>query len=208
MRVIVNPHKIQLEQEQAVNEKEINISICTFEFDEEITNDYVKEAYFTLGKDTYKKIIVNNECNIPQEVLVKEGTVELGVVAYLVENEEEIKRYNPSPVYFKTDLGSLKQAENSQEITPSEMEQYEQALQDGLSQAENVNIDGEKQDNVATFTITNRDGEEKQINVYDGDSGITVFKIENGHLIATSESGSNLTNYSLVNGRLLLTIGE
>lgn len=138
MKLIVNPHKIQLIQEEAVNEKEININKCEFEFNEEITNDFVKEAYFTLGNDTYKKVIVNNECTIPQEVLVKEGTIELGVVAYLVENNEEIKRYNPTPVYFKTDLGSLKEAQNSEEITPSEMEQYEQALQSGLVELDNA----------------------------------------------------------------------
>lgn len=208
MKLIVNPHKIEIYQDEAVNEKEINISKCEFEFADEITDNFVKEAYFTLNGNAYKKIIVNNECEFPQEVLVKEGTVELGVVAYLVENDEEITRYNPSPVYFKTDLGSLKIADNSEPITPSEMEQYQQALNDGLAEAENVDIDANKEGNTATVTITDRNGVEKEVNIYDGDSGITVFKIENGHLIANSESGSNLTNYSLVNGHLLLTIGE
>ena len=208
MKLIVNPHTIEIKKEEAVNEKEIDISKCEFEFAEEITNEYVKEAYFTLNGSTYKQIIVNNMCSIPYEVLIKPGTVEIGVVAYLVEDETEIKRYNPSPAYFKTDLGSLRDAQNSQPITPSEMEQYEQALQDGLVEVENVNIDAEKNGNTATVTITDRNGIEKSVNIYDGDSGITVFKIENGHLIATSESGSNLTNYSLTDGHLLLTIGE
>ena len=138
MKLIVNPHKIQLVQEEAVNEKEINVSVCEFEFAEEITDDYVKEAYFTLNNDTYKQIIVNNKCSIPQEVLVTPATIELGVVAYYVEDEQEIIRYNPTPVYFKTDLGSLKEAQNSEEPTPSEMEQYEQALQDGLTELNNA----------------------------------------------------------------------
>ena len=185
MRLIVNPHKIQLVQEEAVNEKEIDISRCQFEFDEEITDEFVKEAYFTLGNDTYKKLIVNNECTFPQEVLVKEGTVELGVVAYLVENEEEIKRYNPSPVYFKTDIGSLKEAQNSEEITPSEMEQYEQALQDGLSEVnskldeidsaltevDNLDIDANKVGTTTTITITSKDGTTKEVQVLDGAKG-------------------------------------
>ena len=139
MKLIVNPHKIELVQEEAVNEKEINISKCVFEFNEEITDDFVKEAYFTLNGETYKKIIVNNECAIPQEVLVKEGTIELGVVAtYTDIISQEVTRYNPTPVYFKTDLGSLKEAQNSEEITPSEMEQYEQALNDGLNTLNNA----------------------------------------------------------------------
>lgn len=208
MKLIVNEHTVEIEK-TPVNEKEIDITMCHFEFAEEITPEYVKEAYFTYKGETYKQIIVNDECAIPYEVLQEKGTVEIGVVAYLVQGEEEIKRYNPTPAYFDTWLGSLKDdAENSQPITPSEMEQYEQALNDGLAEAENVDIDAEKSGAVATVTITDRTGTEKTVNIYDGDSGITIFKIENGHLIATSESGSNLTNYSLVNGHLLLTIGE
>ena len=136
MKLLFNPHKIQISEQEAVNEKEIDISECEFEFADEITDDFVKEAYFTIGNETYKQIIVNNKCTFPQEVLVKPATIELGAVAYLVEDNTEIKRYNPTPVYFKTDLGSLKTAQNSQPITPSELEQYEQALQDGLSEVD------------------------------------------------------------------------
>lgn len=185
MKLIVNPHKIEIFQEEAVNEKEINISKCEFEFNEDITDNFVKEAYFTLNGNTYKKVIVNDECTFPQEVLVKEGTIELGVVAYLVENEQEIKRYNPTPVYFKTDLGSLKEAQNSEEITPSEMEQYEQALQDGLSevndklieiddailQANTLDADVNKEGSTATITITKKDGTTKSVNISDGAKG-------------------------------------
>lgn len=209
MIVRVKPHKIEIEKE-IINEREINITKCTFEFSEEITEDYVKEAYFTLGKNTYKQIIINNECDIPSEVLVHKGTIEIGVVAFLVEDEIEIKRYNPSPAYFDTLVGSLKDnAENSEPITPSEMEQYEQALNNALAPLEHIDVDAEKVGNKTTISITNRENVTKNVEVYDGDSGITIFKIDSrGHLIATSESGSNLTNYSLVNGHLMLTIGE
>lgn len=130
MKIIVNPHKIEIVKEP-VNEREIDITKCEFEFADEITNDYVKEAYFTFNGTSYKEIIVNNECSIPSEVLVKKGQIEIGVVAFLVENEEEIKRYNPSPAYFNTWLGSLKDnAENSEPITPTDKEQIEQKIVD------------------------------------------------------------------------------
>ena len=129
MKVIVKPHKIELIKEESVNEKEINISKCKFEFDERITEEYTKEAYFTLNDKTYKKIIINNECDFPSEILSEEGIVELGVVAFLVENNEEITRFNPTPVRFPTMLGSLKEnAENSSTPTPSELEQLESIL--------------------------------------------------------------------------------
>ena len=124
MRLIVKPHKIIIDKDKLVNEKEIDISKCTFEFDEEITDDFVKEALFTFKGTTYSQLINNNECAFPQEVLAEKGQVEIGVVAYKVENEVEIKRYNPSPAYFNTLLGSLKDdVENSEEITPTDKEQ-------------------------------------------------------------------------------------
>lgn len=134
MKVIVGEHKCTIDK-TPVNEREIDVTKCEFAFADEITNDYVKEAYFTFKGTTYKQIIVNNECSIPSEVLAEKGQVEIGVVAFKTEGTEEIKRYNPSPAYFNTWLGSLKEdAENTEPITPSEMEQYEQALQGGLTE--------------------------------------------------------------------------
>ena len=190
MKIIVNAHKCEIDK-TPVNEKEINKTKCEFEFTDEITEEFVKEALFTLvGKSgTYKQIIVNNECDIPSEVLVEKGTVEIGVVAKLVENEEEIKRYNPSPAYFPTWQGSLKDAENSEPITPSEFDQYEQALQDGLTlvnqkiedidqalidvdkaitETNNLNIDVNKVGKVATIDLTKKDGTIKSESVRDG----------------------------------------
>ena len=220
MKLIVNPHAIEIKKEEAVNEKEIDISKCEFEFNEEITDSYVKEAYFTLNGSTYKQIIVNNMCSIPYEVLIKPGTVEIGVVAYLVEDETEIKRYNPSPAYFKTDLGSLKDAQNSQQITPSEMEQYEQALQDGLSevndkidamdtalrQVDNLDIDANKVGTTTTVTITKKNGTTKEVQVLDGTPGqngtngkdakinnVNTLTLEAGDNITLNQEGSTLT---------------
>ena len=81
----VHPHIIEIEK-NPVNEKEVNITKCEFIFDEEITNDFVKEAYFTLNGRSYKQIIENNECDIPQEVLVEKGTIEVGVSAFIIED--------------------------------------------------------------------------------------------------------------------------
>lgn len=199
MKIIVNPHKLEIVK-TPVNEKEINISKCEFEFAPEITNDYVKEAYFTFKGVTYKQIIINNECAFPSEVLVEKGDVEIGVVYGLIETingeAQWIKRYNPSPAYFNTWLGSLKDAENSEPITPSEMEQYEQALNDGLNaidskideaddkieemdtaltnvnqaitETNNLNIDVNKVDKTATIELTKKDGTTKSVNINDG----------------------------------------
>ena len=161
MKLIVNPHKIDIVK-NLVNEKEINITKCEFEFADEITNDYVKEAYFTFDGKSYKQIIENNECDIPQEVLEKEGQIEIGVVAYLLENDEYVKRYNPSPAYFKSDIGSLKgKAENTEPITPTDKEQIEQMLT-------NINLSISKSGKITTISFTNTDGTTQTETLEDG----------------------------------------
>ena len=227
MKIIVSKNDIKIEKE-IVNEREINITKCEFEFAEEITNDYVKEAYFTLNDETYKQIIFNNECDIPSEVLEKKGTVQIGVVAYLVENEEEIKRYNPSPAYFDTWIGSLKKKEkNSEPITPSEMEQFEQELHNGLSEVnekldemdealtevDNLDIDATKSGSVSTVTITNKEGITKSVEIVDGEkgekgekgldakiNGVNTLTIEAGDDITLDQEGSTLTINSTASG--------
>ena len=172
MKLIVNPHKIEIEK-SPVNEKEINVTECEFEFSEEITQDFVKDVYFTLGNTTIKMAnIQNNKCDIPNEVLTQKGTIEIGVVAYLVENEEEIKRYNPSPAYFNSWVGSLKSnAQNTEPVTPTDKEQMEQALNDMEIKIDNLDIDAEKVGSTATITITKKDGTQETILIEDGIDG-------------------------------------
>ena len=170
MKIIVNAHKCVIDK-TPVNEQEINITKCEFEFADEITDDFVKEAYFTLNGATYKQIIVDNECDIPSEVLEKKGDVEIGVVAFLVENDETFKRYNPSPAYFPTWQGSLKDAENSEPITPTDKEQIEQILNDVVAQVDNLDVDAEKEEHTTTITITKKDGTQKNVQVLDGEKG-------------------------------------
>ena len=77
MKVIVNSHFIKVESEELINENQSNISDCTFEFDKNITDDFVKEAYFSKNSEVYKIIIQNNKCNYPSEILKTKGIVEL-----------------------------------------------------------------------------------------------------------------------------------
>ena len=171
MKIRVNTHLLEIKRE-LVNEKEIKANKCKFEFCDEITDEFVKEAYFTFKGKSYKEIINNNECDIPNEVLVERGLIEIGVVAYLVENEEYVVRYNPRPVFLRSLNGSLKEnAENSKEITPSEMEQFEQQLEEGLQQVANVNINANQTSTGSTIIITDRDGIEKTVYVYNGEKG-------------------------------------
>lgn len=178
MKLIVYPHKTTLEK-VPVNEKEINITKIEFEFND-IPNEYVKKAFFTLDGQTYAEEVINNECNIPYEVLNKKGQVELGVIAYELDDDEYVARYNPSPSYFTSLVGSLKDNyENSEPITPSDKEQMEQALQSGLNdiqeaitKASRLDIDATKTGDTCEITITKQDNTTKSVEINDGEDGV------------------------------------
>ena len=185
MKIIVNPHKCEIVK-TPVNEKEVNITKCEFEFADEITDDFVKEAYFTFKGTTYKVIILNNECDIPSEVLTEKGQVELGVVSFKTENDV-LTRYNPSPAYFNSWLGSLKdEFENSEPITPTDKEQMEQMLS-------NVNIEAEKVGATTTITITNIDGVPKGVEILDGVDGKDGI------------DGTSIINVEIIDRNLVIT---
>lgn len=191
MKIIVNPHKLEIAK-SPVNEKEINVTECEFEFAEEITDNYVKEAYFTFKGNTYKQIIVNNQCDIPSEVLDEKGQVELGVVAYIVENGEELKRYNPSPAYFNTWVGSLKEEyENTEPITPTDLEQ----LQSVVAGKQNMLVSGT---NIKTINNESLLGS-GNINIQGGSGGSSDYE--------DLENKPSINNVELIGNKSLADLG-
>ena len=161
MIVKVHEHTIEIEK-SPVNELEVNVTKINFVFDEQL-DGYVKKAFFSNNDASIEILLENNECNIPSEVLTKTGQVRLGVIAYEVEDEELIERYNPSPAYFMVSEGSMIEADNTEPITPTDKEQIEQMLT-------NINIDGEKEGRITTLTITYKDGTTKELTLEDGKS--------------------------------------
>lgn len=138
MKINVTENKISIKEEQILNENEYNIHKIQFDFSSEYTDDLIKVALFSIDNHTYKKIISNNECDIPPEVLTQRGYSILGVYAYKTEQDTLVLRYSPSPTRISVYDGSYKaDAENSEPITPSEIEQYQQILQNSLQQFQN-----------------------------------------------------------------------
>lgn len=171
----VTKNNITVLRPEVVNEGEYNVSPCEFNFDS-IYSGLVKKAVFTnyLVEGSYEVPILNNKCVIPSEVLEKNGEITLGVYAYEVEGDELKLRYSPSPIHIEVNKGSFIEGTISPEvITPSQFEQYMQAMEDGLTEVENVNINAEKEGHVSTVTITNRNGQTKAVQILDGSKGDT-----------------------------------
>ncbi|HIQ90952.1 MAG TPA: hypothetical protein IAB27_04950 [Candidatus Coprosoma intestinipullorum] len=136
MNVKVTKDNVCIIERGNVHEGEYKINELSFDFSEEYTSDLVINAVFTneLGK-AYQMSIIDNKCHIPAEILADTGQVLLGVYAYKINGEELELRYSPFPTSFNVISGSYDStAEESQEITPSQFEQYMQALNDGLNQ--------------------------------------------------------------------------
>lgn len=173
MQFLVTKHYVTLKKREDVNEGEYKVTKCKFDFDEHY-DGLVKKAVFTnlSMSGAYEMPILEGECDIPEEVLQRKGVIKIGVYAYEVSGQTMVLRYSPMPAYIEAIEGSyIRNPMNPGEVTPTQFEQYEMKLNEGLEEVENVDIDAEKVGHTATITITNRDGETKSVEIYDGTSG-------------------------------------
>lgn len=140
MQVKVTKDKVLILDKETIkiHEGEYKINKLMFEMSDEYTSDLSINAVFTKdnGK-SWQMSVLNNECDIPAEILDEAGNITLGVYAYKINNDKLELRYSPFPTNFKIISGSYNPtAEESQEITPSQYEQYMMALQTGLNQVQ------------------------------------------------------------------------
>lgn len=149
MNVEVTRHNVVIsEVSDLPHENEYKITKCYFTFDEFTEQFQVKRAIFTVLStgEMYETDIINNECDIPVEVLKHEyETVKLGVYSFDIETvendgkEEEVLKQRTSPSYdtFVVPTGSYEEGALSPEIiTPSQYDLYSQALQEGLEEVD------------------------------------------------------------------------
>ena len=204
MKINVTENKVSIKEEQILNENEYNIHKIQFDFSSEYTDDLVKVALFSIDNHTYKKIISNNECDIPPEVLTQRGYSILGVYAYKTEQDTLVLRYSPSPTRISVYDGSYKaETENSEPITPSEIEQYQQILQNSLQQFQNqynALVEETEGDIQAIEDELQRKVDEGYFDGEDGFSPIAnVIQLSNGAKIEI-EDKTGRTSASVFNG--------
>lgn len=188
----VTKNKVVLSEEEKVNEGEYKATLCQFEFDDIYTGLVMKAVFTNSSRGSYEVPILNDRCEIPAEVLQSMGNIKVGVYGYEVDGDELVLRYSPSPTFVKVDSGSyVSNPMNPEEITPTQFEQYMQAMNDGLEEVENVNIDATKEGHTATVTITNRDGQTKSVEILDGAKGEKGDRGEPGPRGYTNVSAGN-----------------
>lgn len=116
MKIIVNPHSLELQKTTDVNSGEYNIQNIEFKFSSEYEG-LTKMAVFSNEDEAFTTMITNGSCIIPSEILQTDGTIGVGVYGYSVNGNNLIKRYSPKPVFFNVELGSYQLAQES--IEPS-----------------------------------------------------------------------------------------
>lgn len=137
MKITVTKDNVKIEEFDIVHEGEHRVNKCSFSFSEEYTEELVKKAIFTSQNSSIEVAIIDNECDIPTEILKARNIVLLGVYAYKVVDDKLDLRYSPCPDAFKVNSGSyIEDASESEEITATQFEQYMQALNDGLNKVE------------------------------------------------------------------------
>lgn len=140
MKVDVNKTRVNLEDGYVINRGEFKINPLEFQFSSEY-NGLVKKALFVKGNTKIEQAIIDNTCNIPYEVL-NEKDFELRVYAYEIQEDELILRYSPTFAKVVTREGSyLDGATEGQEVTPTEFEQYMQAMESKLQEAQAIDDD-------------------------------------------------------------------
>lgn len=220
MNIQVTPHTITITQDTDINSGEYNVTTLNFEFSEEY-NNITKMAIFSTCENFYKTPILNNQCTIPSEVLEEQGNVLLGVYGYEGDGENLTLRYSPTPKYFNILNGSYRQAGDPEIPPKSEWEQLVEEVNEAIDEANNLNIEAEKEDNKTTITITHKDGEEQQVEILDGEKGDKGDKGEPGAIkmqivnelpetgqddtiylvpITPDTSGNNYAEYIYING--------
>ena len=126
MKIKVDVNNVTIIEKSDIHKGEYNVNKCIFEFSSEYTKDLIYRAVFSCINGSYYQLILNNECNIPEEILKeKDVNIELGVYAYILNDDNELElRYSPKPTYFKVENGSYKDADKTEVPSPTDYEKF------------------------------------------------------------------------------------
>ena len=136
MKFTVTQNKVELVETEPVNQGELYATKLEFEFMPAF-DGLAKKAIFTsqaTGR-AYEVPVIDDECNIPADVLTQKDTVTVGVYGYEIAGEEFILRYSPTPARFPVSPGSYREdVENPSDVTPSQAAIYEQEIQEKIGE--------------------------------------------------------------------------
>ena len=159
MNIEVTPTKVTITNEDlTINKGEYHINDCQFIFSQEY-NNLIKRAVFIVSSGkSYVVEIENDTCIIPEQVLRFSDKCNLGVYAYINENDKLLLRYSPEPTSFKLNKGSyISDAEHYVPVKPVRdlIDEYNQNAVEKTNQFNQNAVEKTNQFNQNTVEKTN-----------------------------------------------------
>lgn len=189
-----------------------------FKFTDEFINGQARLEYKTGSTKNYIVLLKeNNTYTMPiKNILTKEGKIEMQLVITETSETEEIPVFksNVFYLYCNKSINAVNEAPDGYELWIETANAKLNLMDEALAEVDNLDIDANKVDTTTTIEITKKDGTTKSVEILDGEKGergdtwLTTFKIENGHLIVEGESSDDVNKYNIGNnGHLYITIG-
>lgn len=161
--IIKNPESTQ-------NENDVQTIYLTVP---EQYEDFDKKIVFVTEDGVKWGIVLDNIYNLERSITKFEN---VSVFVWLTKGEQDF-RSAEEPLHFN------KNHKVDGEITPEERSSMEEAiavLESEISKVEHMDIDAEKTGNTTTVTITDKEGNQKTVDILDGEDGIDGTDGENG----------------------------
>ena len=194
MKITVDVNNVKIDELNVFHKGEYNVNNLQFSFSSDYTDDLVSRAVFGINGELIDTAIINNQCIIPEKVLLHNGDVFLGVYAYNIQDGKLSLRYSPQPTKFYIFEGSYdNDFSEPEEITPSQFEQYMQALNDGLNKVEESLTKMDSATSSANDLVDdiNQKLENGEFNGTNGKDGVGIASITSGQSI--QQDGNTVT---------------
>ena len=188
-----------------------------FKFTDTFVDGQARLEYKTGSTKNYIELTKeNNTYILPiQNVLTKEGKIEMQLVITEGESEENVSVFksNVFYLYCNRSLNAVNEAPEGYDLWIEQANAKLNAMDEALEEVENLDIDASKSGDTATISITNKEGTTKTVQVKDGIDGQqgetgpantlsigTVTKGENASATITGESPNQTLNLVLPKG--------
>ena len=192
---------VNLERYTIGNDRENLQGNIVFSFTDEFVDGQGRLEYKIGEEKHFIPLTKENEtyyCTI-KNVITIAGRIDMQLVVNEPEVDEEIPTFksNMFYVYVETSLNAEGEAPDGYETWIEIANAKLNAMDDALEEVNNLDIDGEKEGNTTTITITRKDRTTKEFEVKDGQdakiNGYNTITIQQGTNIGISQSGSTLT---------------
>ena len=172
MEILVNKktRKVNGHRTKIGNDGENLQEILVFKFEDEFVDGQARLEYELNNTKNFITLTKENETyTLPiKSILTKEGVLYFQLVIDESTNDEDIPIFKSDrfPVIVEKSVNAVGEA-------PEGYDQWIEIANAKLNEIDNLDIDATKEDNVATITITKKDGTEETVNIYDGEKGET-----------------------------------